>query len=377
MGTDTIGVTVTFLDFDSTLPSNVTVTFLDFDSTLPSNTVSPSNDLHQWRTSNVTDQHRSSDFTILLYTTYFDGKWPIELGDGVIECGQYKCNVSRNETKLQTSDAVVFHAWADMKSYIKRAQKYKRNLTQRWVFCNRESPDRKQFRDSIYNSVFNWTMTYKLNSDIWYPYGEVKPGIHRSGFDPKKNYLDGRDKSVMAVISNCNPLRLNIVKKLKQYIDVDIYGYCGKKLCHGCWSVFKKYKFFLSFENSICTDYITEKTYRNVYNQDLIPVILSGGNLSNPTVVPQGSFIDASKFTSAQKLANYLKQVGSNSTLYNKFFEWRAHWTTSDIKIESTEATCRICKKLHETSSNSVKIYENIGKWFDKTVNCKPYPKKQ
>ena len=361
MGTDTIGVT-----------------FLDFDSTLPSLTVPPSNNLHQWRTSNVIDQQRSSDFTILLYTTYFGGKWPIELGDGVIECssGQYKCNVSRDEKKLQTSDAVVFHAWSNLDMYIKMAQKYKRDLTQKWIFCNRESPDPQAFQQTVYNSVFNWTMTYKLNSDIWYPYGEVRPGIHRSGFDPKKNYLDGRDKSVMAVISNCNPLRLNMVKKLKQYIDVDIYGGCSKKpLCRGCWSVFKKYKFFLSFENSICTDYITEKTYRNVYNQDLIPVILSRGNLSNPAVVPQGSFIDASKFTSAQKLANYLKQVGNNSTLYNKFFEWRAHWTTSDIKIESTEATCRICKKLHETSSNSVKMYEDLRKWLDKAVDCKPYPK--
>ena len=148
-----------------------------------------------------------------------------------------------------------------------------------------------------------------------------------------------------------------------------------KKLCRGCWSVFKKYKFFLSFENSICTDYITEKTYQNAYNQDLIPVILSGGNLSNPAVVPQGSFIDASKFTSAQKLANYLKQVGSNFSLYNKFFEWRAHWTIRQTNSTEFEATCRICKKLHETSSNSVKIYEDLRKWFDKSVDCKPYPK--
>ena len=329
------------------------------------------------------DHQESSNVTILLYTNYFGSKWPAQLGNSVIKCGQYKCNISRDKKKLQTSDAVVFHAWSfhtidkwsDMNMYIKIAQKYKRNLTQRWVFCNRESPDRQQFQDTIYNSVFNWTMTYKLNSDIWYPYGEVRPGIHRSGFDPKENYLNGRDKSVMAVISNCNPLRLmNMVKKLKQYIDVDIYGKCGKKLCRGCWSVYKKYKFFLSFENSICTDYITEKTYRNTYNQDLIPVILSGGNLSNRAIVPQGSFIDASKFTSAQKLANYLKQVGNNSTLYNKFFEWRAHWTISNIIPSSTEATCRICKKLHETS-NSVKMYEDLHKWFDKAVDCRPYPK--
>ncbi len=40
-------------------------------------------------------------------------------------------------------------------------------------------------------------------SDIWYPYGYVKPGLHMSGFDPKVDYLSGRNKSVMAFISNC------------------------------------------------------------------------------------------------------------------------------------------------------------------------------
>ncbi len=52
-------------------------------------------------------------------------------------------------------------------------------------------------------------------------------------------------------------------------------------------------------------------------------MIFSGADLSNPEIVPQGSYIDGTKFAGAKELADYLKQVGSDPKLYNKFFEWR------------------------------------------------------
>jgi hypothetical protein len=55
------------------------------------------------------------------------------------------------------------------------------------------------------------------------------------------------------------------VKQLKKYIDVDVYGNCGTLSCprseeEDCRVMAaKKYKFYLSLENSLCKDYITEK----------------------------------------------------------------------------------------------------------------------
>ncbi len=273
---------------------------------------------------------------------------------------------------------MVFLARAnDLESCITEVGKNHRLQSQRWILCNRESPvyspDYHRFK-----GIFNWTMTYRLNSDIWYPYGYVKPGQHKSGFDPKINYLDGRNKSIIAVISNCVSPRLKMVESLMKYIDIDVFGECGhKSLCREdeCfYSLLKEYKFYLSFENTLCKDYITEKTYRNSLDGDVVPVILSGATLSNPDVIPQGSYIDASKFASAKELADHLIQIGSNPKLYNKLFEWRDHWTTTIVKIESTEPSCRICKKLHESNDGSFKTYEDMGNLHDTSIDCEPYP---
>ncbi|KAH3882514.1 hypothetical protein DPMN_006454 [Dreissena polymorpha] len=54
--------------------------------------------------------------------------------------------------------------------------------------------------------------------------------------------------------------------KLSKFIDVDIYGACGKLECprgeRRCFDMLNKdYKFYLAFENSNCVDYITEKFF--------------------------------------------------------------------------------------------------------------------
>jgi len=59
---------------------------------------------------------------------------------------------------------------------------------------------------------------------------------------------------------------------LFRYIPVDIYGGCGIP-CRAvsCYDILKKdYKFYLSFENSNCNHYITEKVYRNAFRYSLI-----------------------------------------------------------------------------------------------------------
>ncbi len=317
-------------------------------------------------------------YKILYYTHYFGGQlWPQYVDLNIKKCGderQYKCIGTNNRNDIHNSDAVVFLAQGnDLDSCVTEGTKH-RLQSQRWILCNQESPVHSSGYHK-FKGIFNWTATYRLNSDVWLPYGCAKPGQHKSGFDQKMNYLDGRNKSIIAVISNCFSPRLSMVKALKKYIDIDIFGSCGQKsLCRhsdSCWSVLKEYKFYLSFENSICKDYITEKTYLNGYDHGIVPLILSGANLSNPNVVPQGSYIDASKFASAKELADHLIQVGSNPNLYNKLFEWRARWTTTLADTDSL--LCRVCKKLHESNDGSFKTYEDMSK-LHSSIDCKPYP---
>ena len=77
---------------------------------------------------------------------------------------------------------------------------------------------------------------------------------------------------------------MRLINNLKKHIDIDIYGRCGKPCKPNCFSLLPKYKFYSSFENAISEDYITEKTYRNALMNKIVPVIISGANLSNPAV---------------------------------------------------------------------------------------------
>ena len=83
------------------------------------------------------------------------------------------------------------------------------------------------------------------------------------------------------------------------YIDIDIYGgnSCSKLKCSGnCMDMVNTtYKFYLSFENSLCKDYITEKFWK-VLPYNVIPIVLNGVDMS--TLAPYHSYIDIKDFPS-------------------------------------------------------------------------------
>jgi alpha-1,3-fucosyltransferase len=84
------------------------------------------------------------------------------------------------------------------------------------------------------------------------------------------------------LVSNCKSYHSNrtaLVRKLESLgIKVEIIGECGNNTLkfYDRFNEAIKAKFYFAFENSLCTDYITEKAYK-MHNQDIIPVIYSGG----------------------------------------------------------------------------------------------------
>ena len=96
---------------------------------------------------------------------------------------------------------------------------------------------------------------------------------------------------------------------MKKSIDVDVYGKCGKLKCSrdnetGCYqNMEQNYKFYLSFENSVCDDYVTEKFF-NILDYNVIPVTYSGANFS--AIAPPQSYINTLDFASVSKLSKCL-----------------------------------------------------------------------
>ena len=298
---------------------------------------------------------------------FFGGKWPkLPDHDAPLECQEYgvSCRISYRRENYEESDLVAFH---EGDFGVKDLTKWSagRSLHQRWMYYNGEAPATIRVPQK-YNGLFNWTMTIKSDSDFVLVYGAIQPKREDTDvFDPN---LVGRDKMAIAVISNCYQPRMDYIRELQKHITVDVFGRCGRP-CEQCFDYLPRYKFYLSFENCICKDYITEKFYNRALVPQLVPVVINKANLSNVHVAPPGSYIDASDFKSAKEVADYMITVSSNSTLYNSFFEWHSHYrvyfhTTKDL-------FCDACHRLY--TSTDTNIWNDLSSWYGRETNCVPY----
>ena len=306
------------------------------------------------------DRERLIVFWTPLYRkpSIFEGR------DRFADC-PYKCVISNNKSLVGSSDAVVFHTWDLLGSrYFPRH----RAPHQKYVLYGREPPPNVRVT-SEYNHLFNVTHTYKLDADVYFAQGRF---VNRSNpfMEMGKNYLQGKTKEVGWIVSNCktHSLRDDYVAELGRYIPVDVYGDCGTMQCGAKYSLEgegnctlmlrKHYKFYLAFENSLCEDYITEKVWKAL-RYDVIPVVL--GNANYEKFLPQHSYIDVRNFSSPSALAEFLKYVGNNSTLYNSYFKWKAKYEIVTI----WNHFCDLCAHLY-THENVTQIYTDLGLWWNK-----------
>lgn len=160
-----------------------------------------------------------------------------------------------------------------------------------------------------FDDFINFTWTYKLDSDILFPYikvenqfGEVigpKIDMHwmkieemNETSDFVKNKLRNKKIAAAVFVSNCfSQQRLNFIDDLKKNLAkyghrVDVYGTCGDHRCpkgeskDECYAKIESdYYFYLSFENSFGVDYVSEKLL-NALEHYAVPVVLGGANYS-------------------------------------------------------------------------------------------------
>lgn len=116
-----------------------------------------------------TDHSLRKVHTVLLWDKFTDFR--LEDGSGMFtrfKCPQRHCTVTRNRSALADSRVVVFH----MRETIRPDLLPERgNAEQKWVFAMKEPPVYAEFDAQSVNGLFDWTMTYRRDSDIPWPYG--------------------------------------------------------------------------------------------------------------------------------------------------------------------------------------------------------------
>lgn len=324
---------------------------------------------------------------ILVYTALFNNREWYHLPEREAKdyaktrgCRINDCEITYDNNRLKESDAVLFHA-RDMPSAdsLRRLRQDPSSYHQRWVYFISENPINTPSAKYL-DGLFNWTMTYKQESDIWIPYqrflkldpSEAVPKV--VDYAAKKNKLKPH-KLALWVSSHCGVFRDRVVRKLQEHISIDVAGGCGSQFknhlqtCgrdgpNSCMEKAKNYKFYLSFENAFCDQYVTEKYWYNAMQHDAIPIVLGGGPYDDSKTAIPGSFIDVQSFPTIKKLADYLMYLDKNDTAYNEYFAWKQKyklpqdegWPYPDIW------SCAICEKLH--TEHEVKVYDKLSDFW-------------
>ena len=319
-------------------------------------------------------------------------------------CEEARCRITFDKGLRNISDAVLVHIGGTYSPTFDIEEVTRnRPSAQRWVFYAKETPALTGLGTQA-DGVYNWTATYRLDSDFFVPYGsyaqlkdQYKPaadGITDDEItsdqkarivedaelqsDESVNYARGKDKmATFGASKHCSGHRFEYIRALMKYIDVNLFGNCATlfesnntwscphNMGDGCLEEFQRHKFYLAFENSLCVDYITEKYWRNSLERGLVPIVLGGARYSPEQVIP-GSFINAADFDSVKDLADYLKYLDKNDTAYNQYFQWKNRYKV----VKHQFWLCQLCKALHDPTKPN-KIYHKISEFWGFKGSCK------
>ncbi|CAH8875885.1 unnamed protein product [Trichobilharzia szidati] len=253
----------------------------------------------------------------------------------------------------------------------------KRPEHQAWVAYDYESPIHSRLSYDL-NDKINFTATYRFDSTIRTPYGMYTPNPSANkdkGNNTKLSRLEnvaaGKDKAVAWIVSNCHPHspRKSYADELAKYITVDVYGGCGRFSCGStnCFIMLRKhYKFYLSFENSLCKDYITEKFFSNALMNNVLPIVMGASIEEYQKVAPPHSFIHVDEFDSPKELAEYLKYLDKNDTAYNEYFAWHDKGVVS---MWSSKPECEFCLLANAIEYLRPTSQANFSVWWRNGCN--------
>ncbi|XP_038221280.1 alpha-(1,3)-fucosyltransferase C-like [Zerene cesonia] len=262
-----------------------------------------------------------------------------------------------------------------------------RSLHQKYAFFSYESPQYHPVCIDIYDDFFNWTFTYKLNSDFrwWFfeiydlndtrigPPVDVWPDFG-SIDDDLKSKLDEKTRMAAWFVSNCDTIsgREWVAKELNKELkerygwSIDIYGSCGDYACPRRYAelcnqrIEKRYFFYLALENSFAEDYVTEKILLGLNNL-AIPVVYGAVNYSR--FLPPGSYLDAREL-GTQELARIMNKIVTHREILYDYFKWTNHITFRHVSARSQ--ICGLCATLNDRKQMKANsMYPEFRNWWN------------
>ncbi|XP_075885111.1 alpha-(1,3)-fucosyltransferase 7 [Nelusetta ayraudi] len=315
---------------------------------------------------NREDEKRSPSRTILLWHRPFGASFSL---DGNICLDLFNvpgCKVVDERSYFSSADVVVFHNRELINGQEKLPLHLPHPQGQSWAWLTMESPPHNGNLKPFAN-IFNMTITYRRDSDVYAPYGELHPrkdeGQPVEGVPPNKTFF------ACWVVSNFQNYhkRNQVYNELKKFIPIEVYGqWVGQPLSNeNLIPTLQHCRFYLAFENSQYKDYITEKLWHNAYKSGAIPVVFGASLDDYKAVAPPHSFIHVDEFATVKDLSEYLMQVAKDDKRYKEYFAWKQKWEVKRM-TDWRSTLCKICTVLDSLPAH--RVYSDLEAW-DKAVS--------
>jgi hypothetical protein len=212
------------------------------------------------------NKEKKRNIILFWHKIWDDFDWSKNLVD--LKCPVYNCQITKNRMLMPISTMVLFYMPT---LYQNSGEKLPRKLRdQKFVFTSYEAPTHYS-NFSRFNGLFDLSATYRLDSDFSSIYFTEHYELNwelNEKFNDTQDFHLNKLSSAAIIVSNCGPYdksnRFEYIKALNKTIPIVVFGKCGIPCPNdiNCRQyVSQNFMFYLSFENSLCRDYITEKFF--------------------------------------------------------------------------------------------------------------------
>jgi Glycosyltransferase family 10 (fucosyltransferase) C-term/Fucosyltransferase, N-terminal len=259
---------------------------------------------------------REGKLLILIHNRFWD-EWP-----AVPEQCPTPCVFTTDQAAADDADAILVHV--PSLQTMANLKKRPKQLLVAWSMESRVMCTRLD--NAAFMHQFDLTMTYERSSDVWDPYfgpGTVptlrSPAGPRSAPSPVVYLQRNRH-------DQCG--RYDYAAQLMEHVRVDSFGAVHRNQTTNIPSgwrprheLYGRYKFTLAFENSIATDYVTEKFFEPL-GAGSVPVY-RGTSEVEEFAPGANCFVNADAFESPAQLGQYLEHLDHHPDEYQALHAWR------------------------------------------------------
>ena len=205
-----------------------------------------------------------------------------------------------------------------------------------YILASMESPAlgfRKRLRTHPFLDRFNFLWSYNRDLTLHTSYLSRSylywHHVQRPALVPFAKKI--KSALMITLISNCQPAheaigRKSLLLSLIKVISIHNYGKCLKNRefpsNQSDELVLAQYKFIYAVENSLCTDYVSEKWVRGL-RVGTIPVVAGVNGFPDYTrfdpALDLPVYVNIARFNSSKDLVEHLKQIGENEKIYSRY----------------------------------------------------------